>query len=485
MGLPTTPTPHCALLPPINNKIQGILLRLLRSRVLWVMLIAALWQIYFYRLLALPFEYIDTKSYLEASTNPRLLLGEIDRMRTPVYPCFIAAIRFFFGEENLLHRIVFFQQLISWCCIYFFFHTAKYLVRSTTVVVGTSLYCACHPTILGFNAGILTESLSVSGTIFLGFLLVSYVQRPCYGKAISIGIVSFLLIMLRPTFLVCLPVFFLFWIARLLLNRERRLCETVGLCSIIGALIFVLGYCQLFKQKHGEFGLTAVTYQANQFMIVLQSGMYRNGSDPLINQQLTALEKSWKKENPGAQPGEPWLFPTRNNRDLVRHIRKPLFCTPEGGQYAKDTIRKNRLRFAFYSLGKFHGMCNWRFDLWRHDLPGYTKTNPNFILKIRFQSVYVLLLLEVLVLGTAFYLTRRVPWFWCVCWLLIAGTIFTVVVGSYSDWSRLVIPALPLVILLIAKYVDLAAYVTKELCGKHVVQYLKEQSESQEGGVSQ
>jgi len=78
------------------------------------------------------------------------------------------------------------------------------------------------------------------------------------------------------------------------------------------------------------------------------------------------------------------------------------------------------------------------------------------------------------------YFTRHVPWFWCTCWLLITGVIFTAVVGAQHAFVRLTISAFPLVILLIAKYVDLVVYMVKELGGQkfieYTMQYLKEQN---------
>jgi len=469
--------------PHLANHLPERLLRLVRSPIFWVMLLAAVWQVSFYRNCASPFLFPDTHTYLTPSENPRLFRGDIDSWRTPIYPCFIAAIRYFSGEEQYLHGVVLVQQLISWISVYCFFHTARRLFKNTLVTAGVSLYYACHPAILGFNAGIYTESLAVSGTVFAVFLLISYLDHPGYGKAIMMGIVIFLLIMLRPSFLLFLPIFLLLWTVRLIVVREPRFRETDLTClwASFAVLILVLGYCQLFKQKYGEFSLSDVVY-FNQFCIVVQSGIYRHGSDPIINKQIEALWETWKKENPNeAESGPPWIYPKGGN------VAFNLYLTGDVGEekipflqklkYARETIRKNRLDFAWYSIGKFIGIKNdgveWGYWFFKEHRRYKESLFNFFILQLTFKSVYILLLLEMAVLSITLYFTRHVPWFWCVCWLLMTGTIFTAVVGSHDEWSRLVLPALPLVILLIAKYVDLFVYVIKKQRGQKIMQYLE------------
>ena len=242
------------------NNFSTVPLRLVRSPILWVMLFAAGWQVFFYSNCESPLhDLYDTPTYLIASENPRLLLGDVDLIRTPGYPCFIAAIRHFSGKahiqyvteteivldhptKRLLHWVVFVQQIISWISVYFFFQTAKSLFKSTFVAAAASLYYACHPAILGYNVWLMTESLAVSGTVLTVWLFISYLHRPGYGKAVMMGIILFLLIMLRPFFIFFLPVFLLFWTARLIIVREHRQQEMTGLCCALAALMLVLGY---------------------------------------------------------------------------------------------------------------------------------------------------------------------------------------------------------------------------------------------------
>jgi len=468
------------------NHLPERLLRLVRSPIFWVMLLATVWQMGFYSNCVSSFQHPDTLTYLIPSHNPRLLLGDIDQIRTPVYPCFIAAIRYFAGEEKCVHGVVLVQQLISWISVYFFFHTARKLFKSIFVTVGVSLYYACNPAILGFNVSMLTESLAVSGVVFAVFLLCSYLDRPSTSKAIMMGIAIFLLIMLRPIFLLFLPVFLLLWTVRLIVVREQRFRETDLTClwASLAALILVLGYCQLFKQKYGEFSLSLVPY-VNQLHIVVQSGLYRNGSDPITNKKIAALWETWKKENPhDAQPGSPWIYPKGGNDAFAFRL---IFGTgahkmrsfPLKWQYARETIRKNRLEFAWYSLGKFVGVNNNWFepslDWWLGNTsPSKRAFFEFFVLPLTFKSVYLLLMLEMAVLAITLYFTRHVLWFWCVCWLLMTGTIFMAVVGSGAECVRLVFPVLPLVMLLVAKYVDFIVYAIKELRGQKIIQYLKE-----------
>jgi len=470
--------------PYFNVRKPTVLNRLVKSPVFWVMIIAAVLQFCFYRQINdLPREISDTPSYLK---SPRLQHGEVDLWRTPCYPYFIAAIKSFSSEGNLLRRVVLAQQVISWICIFFFFQTARRLLKSTIVTACASLYFACHPSILWFNTYVLTESLSISGTVFLIYLLVSYLSRPGYIKAVVIGIIILFLIMLRPFFLVLLPIFLVLWTVRLVVIREHRFREAVGLFSAIIALMLVLGYGQLFKQQHGVFSWTAASSHVNQFAMVFQSGFYRNGrGDPAITEWLIEREEVWKKKNPNATRLTSRLIAPDTPMHGAQIGFEMAFVFDEGSpkmnerpKYVKDTIRSDRFRWYRYLLGRFGGIGADTFEdgFWSSGFPNKS-TDIDWRIGLTFQSVYVILLLEIITLGVIFYHTRRVPWFWSVCWLLIAGIIVTAVIGSMNDWNnRLTVSAIPLVILLLARYVDLIVDVVKETCGIRIVQYLKEQS---------
>ena len=446
------------------------------------MLLALAWQVLFYSNCVSPHVYADAGDYIRLSKNPPLLRGEIDFWRTPGYPSFIAVAQHFSSTEaKALRRVVLAQQIISWISVYCFFYTARSLFKSTLIAAGASLCYACHPEILGFNVSLYSESLAVSGTVFAVWLLVAYLRRPGYGKAVMMGITVFLLIMLRPAFLCFLPIFLLFWTVRLIVVREHRFREMTGLCCAIAALMLVLGYCQLFKTKYGDFALSHVGY-INQLFTIIHSGLYRNGSDPVINAKIESRFDIWKQKNPNqAKPDNPWLYSQEGSRAVCLGLwleeGDNILAWDEQIQYARETIRKNRLQFAKYSLGKFVGIKDDKFETYRYTK--YKKPYKQSLFNLfdwglTFQAVYFLLLLEAVVLSVIFYFTRRIPWFWSVYWLLIAGIIFTAIVGAPNDWQRLVISALPLVILLIAKYADLAVYVVRETCGKKIGEYLKE-----------
>jgi hypothetical protein len=386
--------------------------------------------------------------------------------------------------------LFFFQQLIAWGCIWLFFHAAQRLFKSTAVAVGVSLYLVYLQSRDINNFQIMTESLSISGMMILGYLLFSYIRRPGYGKAMAMSTAVFLLIMLRPAFVFLLPVFLLLWLARFIMCRGDRFREATGLLSITVALVLVLGYCQLFKQKYGDFSLSDVTW-VNQANILLQSGLYRYGSDPVINDLISTKVEEWKNLEPLERPAKPkdpqkkqkpakplsaaeksWVYLTGIDIGGIHDIFSDLRNTINCKEYVQETIRHNRVRYICYSLGKFIGLHNEPF-IRGIELP-------------RFHTIYGLLLMEILTLAVTFYATRQVPWFWGVCWLVIAGMVFTAVVGAQGEWTRLVVPVVPFGFLLIAKYVDLIIYVLKEKehRGQRIVQYLQERSTVQEGGES-
>lgn len=452
--------------------------------------------IYHFFLLPDPIFGGDTSSYLQASEHffSKMFHGRLDLERTPLYPGLIATIRSFLGEEYLFRGIVLIQRAVSLLSVRCFYRMCTQLIKYRPIVFAATLYYACSPCLLSYNATLLTESLSISFVVFLFSAIVSYARSPGGLRGFLLGLSFFPLIMLRPAFLAVLPILTLFWLVRLLGKTTRRQ-DLSGLFGTVFSLLLLLGYCQLFRTNHGVFHVSIIPY-LNQFHILIQSGLYRYGDDTEMNERIRRNIEEYVAAHPDEKPGPRWLYPDGLSEEAFNHVAWAriddyLESPARLAEYAMRTMRKTRSKYVVYSIGKACAMASGRFCQIVTPTPDSGPLNRvNAVLNaamggmMRFGLVYLLLVWEAVAMavivvrvfcrrktGSVSALIRHLKtasvlsqWHTgsslairAILGLWIAGTFFTAIVGAQCDWSRLVMPGLPLVILLTAQLVDRAA----------------------------
>lgn len=447
---------------PFTPSCRTWFTKVLRSPLFWIMLVSLVFRcLYVSRhneIVTTP----DTKSYVSKQLVENLWKGQVDTIRTPVYPCFIDAIRSIFGEEKLLKRITVIQRIISFASIACFYWILSNVLKSRVLVILGSLYYGVFRLFCSYNMTILTESLSISCTVFLLGLTLLYVKRPNHAKAVVLGLLPFLFIMLRPSFVFLIPIFLLFFTFRMITDKQSRPIETVGLFSVIFSLSLVFGYCHLVYRASGHFTPTTISY-LNQYEIILDSTLYKNGSDPVINDLIQKHIDEYKIKYPEEIAPETLAFTFRSGLSLPGHwnVRKEMI--PEwfnlekikSGEYfdwinySKETLRKNRWEFIQYNIGKF-------IEIGRYYNIDTKWMDPGRTILFRFGFVYCVLLIDLIALFYIAVFFRRISWFSWVTLFFVAGIVFTAIVGAQGDWSRLCVAALPPLFIIYGKYLDMA-----------------------------
>ncbi|MDR1958039.1 MAG: hypothetical protein LBQ54_03180 [Planctomycetaceae bacterium] len=421
--------------------------RIIRNPLFWILLFVVI----YWGVLSLKFNQPqiggDTPLYLEISEDIRpVLCGDEDIVRTPVYPVFLALHRKLFGNEHFLEWTVRSQMLLSLIAIVVFYYLAKSLLKNNILATFTALGFAGNLFIAHGNTVIMTESLAISGIVFLAAILVSHHHKPTFLKAFLLGITVFLLIMLRPAFLILLPIFILFWACRLLFVRKTWKKEIAGLITIFAMAGLVLGYCHLIRQKSGVFNLTVIA-PLNQFTRVIQSGLYQNGSDPEINRHIQSAIEEYQQQYPVYIKHHPyWLFRAPGwdgENDPIFYMSKVWeregygLSTKQKCDYATQTITANKLAYIKYLLKKtiVEGYFSGRL--------------------LKFCWVYGLLLVDFL---TILFFLKRFSASQTICHvilsLIVAGCYFTAIAGGQAEYERLVLPVYPLTVLLFFSVID-------------------------------
>ncbi len=421
------------------------------------MLIAAVFCLFLFRYgYFQPLVGGDTQDYLLAADRfsfSALLHGEVDTLRLPGYPALIYLSRGFFGHDNACRVVVIVQYLLYFLSIPCFCRIVEHYKLGVLCTWFAIVCYSVTPTLIAWNQMILPESLSISATVFFIFLVFIYLERPTYLKAALLGMSAFFLVMLRPSFLFLVPMLFLFWILVTCVFFKGIRKHLAGFGCTVLSLAMILGYCHLIEKKCGVFNLTEVAV-SNQFQIIIQSGLYKKGKDRDLMAKIQDAIDRHERKNDDISPGNEWVYPDGLSDETFRscfwRIRPNDMPLSQRSAFVRQILRDHRWEYIQYSLGKFLGV--------RHEVVG-GRLSPKVI---TFGLIYFLLACEAVTIALS-TVRRRGPTLLCaMIWLLIAGVVFTTVVGAQhttmfelpSEYSRLVVSAIPFVIILIFRYLD-------------------------------
>ena len=259
------------------SKSYGIIVKVITSDLFWLLIACGIFRLGYYYCLnnkLCP----DSNYYMFYSEN--IFLGQINYLVTPVYPYFIKLIRLF-GEENLIQNITLTQSVISFLTIIVFYKTVCAVYKNRAVIIIATFFYGIMPSIISFDKIIITESISISCAVIFLYFIVSYLKNPTRLKAASYPLYIFFLVMLRPSFIILLPIIIIFWISRMIfLKTERKLC-IYGLSASAICILLIMGYSRLNYNENKIKGISAVS-TVNLLDIIVNENMYMDGNDPEI-----------------------------------------------------------------------------------------------------------------------------------------------------------------------------------------------------------
>lgn len=279
-----------------TKAIKNILIEL-RNRWMWVCLVLtiAVSRICWYGIQQAYVIYPDSTQYIAFDTSA-VLQGNLRAAegRPPVYGIFLDFMQLFFGE-GYLEATKMVQVLVSILSLYIFF---KILGR---IGIGTPWREICvflygvTPAVVGWENAILTESFSISGSIFFLYGVILYIQEHRLRDGIFANLLALVLAFLRPQFMLYLALLLVFYLFKLIFpynRKERRTLLSLILLQIVmwGG---ILGYCALFYQQTGVFSLT-VTLPVQNLRLCIDRGYYEGFDDTemaeFIRQRMEAGE---------------------------------------------------------------------------------------------------------------------------------------------------------------------------------------------------
>lgn len=200
-----------------------------------------------YNLIPGNFDY-DTQYYILAGQN--ILSGDIDCLRTPVYPLFLALC----GLKGGMYRVLWvtiIQSLIYLYSIKCMYHISCTTIKSSKLAYLATLWYVVVP-VPGWCNMLLSESLSISGCVILISSLIRLIQTQKWVLNILIVLLVTLLIFLRPTFIIFFAILPTLYIYQLITSKNGvKSTYVIALFLLAVPLGAYMGYTKLYEQEYG------------------------------------------------------------------------------------------------------------------------------------------------------------------------------------------------------------------------------------------
>ncbi len=376
--------------------------------------------------------YSDSQSYLDYAES--VLEGPLHKSRTPIYPILIKIIKSIYGDEQLYNGIVYIQYFIMFISIIIFYFTIKKLTNNKKIyIISTLIYGIC-PFIFLWNNLVLTESISISAIVLLSYLTISYIKKPTKLFAVILGIYPFLLVMIRPAFIYVVVLYIVFWILKILMDKENREKHIVGIIFIGISIIFILIYCTLMKNIYGVFGLSRVSY-INKHISILDSNTYYKADNKEILNDIENIKK---------QEGEDV------NKFILNNKLSEIYSTDQLIQFFNNAKDNNRLEYFKYMIQKFIKLGQENFGT------SYVSTKNNSDLfeqigyatfPVTFYHVYVLIVVSIIYLLKNLIKNKKIDYVYAFFTFMIFANVFISIVGAPYETQRLVSASIPIILM--------------------------------------
>lgn len=382
-----------------------------------------------------PILHGDSPSYLDAWYNFKN--GHIDKLRTPLYPLYLGVIKMIIGTKYFILMSIVGQTMLFLFSIYVFYKLAIRIVGHQNVAFWITLFYGTSLHINQWNGMIMTESLSISGSIFMLYSILRLYD--CYS--LKWGMISAAIIMLlllqRPSFIYILPILFLGWLMCFRKKKKQAITGVLGV-FISSAILFL--YMYSFKQSYGIWASSSVS-TVNNYHIARQYNLLN--ADVIKDVCLQTDIDS-----------------------ILVNGHKFSGLVDESDFFPEEVINEENFIFSKYELQTINSALRASFE---SSPINYIKSayirfyksafNNAFIIfarvKIDLFFIYLFLFLYGLIIIRWSLLKKCVPWMTIIIYLLCIGNILVSIIGAWAGWNRLIMPSIPLTILLFGQFISL------------------------------
>jgi hypothetical protein len=357
--------------------------------------------------------FVDTISFND--TRRMLFAGEgIDHFRTPLYPLIM-------GLTHWRIVTVVLQTLVFLLSVKYFYRLLAMLTRRKSLVFAFTLIYAVHPTILFYNYQLLSESLSISGSVFFMYFIVRFLKSGKTWRCWTAQIIALTLIFLKPAF-IFLPgivvIIALWYIFRKQFNRQLA----VVVATLLLQTAALGGYAAHIQHRYGVFAISSVT-DINLYWMLEEYELLNFSTLPdehcktydycLDRLRYLLREYGWKEVH-----------------DIVAVNLKANFKEFLIGPKAIESRAWN----CFFPITVFSGKSYWKVI--------------NNSLGPTFYQLFVIIFLYIVYIVIKWRKKRKFPIHSFLIFSIIAANMLVLYLTAMNDYSRLSIPAIVAILLM-------------------------------------
>ena len=369
---------------------------------------------------------IDTLSYMDAWEV--FSGGNIDLLRTPVYPVIIGILKELFGIPACYWVTVFVQHIVYLLSIGIFHSTISRFVTSERISFWITLFYAIFPAYTFNNNWILTQSFAISGCVFLIYMIVKLREKPTIINGSLFTLILMFLLFLRPSYLYLLPVLAVTWFL-CFLEKQRR-AATIGLVGVFITTTCALCYMKAFERQHGLFAFSGIGVK-NQFSIAQDAG-FIDSSSQLVTDFNTIYAA---------------IYPLHHNWAEADRYFYAKHSLSEVNDTVTTAFRKDPVRWAVFCYDR---LCRTALEPLTELFQIRYQGQKIHIIGPLVNSVYVFILLYTILLIQWIRVRRRIPWLSSFLYMSLVSNIITTIVGA--PYGAYLLPATPFYLLLLGQF---------------------------------
>ena len=239
--------------------------------ILIVIVLLLICRIIYLKTLTIPMIQPDTYTYLEYDFVHLFKNG-----RTFVYPTFLRIARCLFSNDTYLKGVCFLQDLISIISVIYIYKIFRFLTKKELFAAFLAFYYGNSIVIVGWNYCILTESLALSFTVFYFYYFIIFIKNKNNKDGIICIFLLFIMIFLRPSFLLFYALLLLIIIRTEMLSFNFKTLKTIIASVVLGFVILI--YSSAFYHNFGIF--TISDPMPRQILnVVISRDYYKNSLD--------------------------------------------------------------------------------------------------------------------------------------------------------------------------------------------------------------
>jgi len=388
----------------------------------------------------------DTPTYFDAGR--RLMTGELDSFRTPVYPllCYFAE---WLSRTHCNTIIVSVQIMAFYASVFFMYRLCNELISHRSIAFSVSLIYALLPSVMSFAMCILTDSLSTSLLVVYCYTCIKSYKTTKKAYPLYNFLLLLTLLFLRPIFVFLLPLSLALW-AYGLFRQRRNVAMAMNLAFVVLTTAVLLSYCKAYERRYGYLAVSVVS-DINQYVILRITDLQDPsviGNEQLREDVVAYMNTEWE----AVHPIESFYYEAQIIRD--EHGEKALH------DYVKANLSKH---FVAYGIANIKRVLS---ESGQSILTMYYKQDKNeeilecvkrvmMLCSITFFHLYVLLLALILSFAYMGFKRRTLPILTFFLWSVVAANVFIAVFGAQGEFSRLILPSLPILLVVLGVWLSM------------------------------